>query len=45
MKLFIVGISGVSGGGKTTLATKLCTYLTDNANVFANRTIKQVLLI
>lgn len=45
MKLFIVGISGVSGGGKTTLATKLCNYLTDNANVFTNRTIKQVLLI
>lgn len=47
MKLFVVGISGVSGGGKTTLATSLYDYFSDpiNANAFANYSIKQVFLI
>lgn len=47
MKLFIVGVSGVSGGGKSTLATKLHEYLIDrtNADVFANCSIKHVVLI
>lgn len=47
MKLFIVGISGVSGGGKSSLATKLYDYLSDskNANAFDACRIKQVLLI
>lgn len=47
MKILIVGIAGVSGGGKTTLATRLHNYLSDsrNANTFAALNIKQVLLI
>lgn len=47
MKLLIVGISGVSGGGKSSLATKLYDHLSDprNANAFDNGSIKQVLLI
>lgn len=47
MKLFVVGISGVSGGGKTTLSTKLCDFLSDprNANAFDGFSIKQVLLV
>lgn len=47
MKVFIVGVSGVSGGGKTTLTTKLYDYLSDraNAHAFDNYRIDQVLLI
>lgn len=47
MKLFIVGISGVSGSGKSALATKLYDHLSDptNANAYDNCHIKQVLLI
>lgn len=47
MKWFILGISGVTCGGKTTLATKLYEYLCDqqNANKFNNIEINQVRLL
>lgn len=47
MKLIVIGISGITGGGKTTLATALHQYLCDrnNANAFAGIHINQVILI
>lgn len=47
MKLIVIGISGITGGGKTTLATSLHRYLSDrnNANAFDGIHINQVILI
>lgn len=47
MKLIVIGISGITGGGKTTLATSLHQYLSDqnNANAFDGIHINQVILI
>lgn len=47
MKLIVIGISGITGGGKTTLATALHQYLSDrnNANAFDGIRINQVALI
>lgn len=47
MKLFVIGISGITGGGKTTLANRLYEYLSDsqNANVYEGFRINQVILI
>lgn len=47
MKRLIVGISGVSGGGKSTLATKLFDFLSNqkNVNYFDGYEIKRVELI
>lgn len=47
MKLIVIGISGITGGGKTTLATTLHQHLSDrnNANAFDGIHINQVTLI
>lgn len=47
MKVYVVGISGVSGGGKSTLANSLFDYLSErtNANVLENHSITRVSLI
>lgn len=47
MKLIVIGISGITGGGKTTLATALHQYLSDrnNVNAFDGIHINQVILM
>lgn len=47
MKLIVIGISGITGGGKTTLATALHQHLSDrnNSNAFDGIHINQVALI
>lgn len=47
MKLIVIGISGITGGGKTTLATRLFEYLADpqNSNVYNGFHINQVVLM
>lgn len=47
MKTIVIGISGISGGGKTTLAVRLHEFLSDtkNANVFHDFRINEVVLI
>lgn len=47
MKLIVIGISGITGGGKTTLATRMLPFLSDpkNANQFDGVCINKVILI
>lgn len=47
MKLIVFGISGITGGGKTTLANRLHTYLSDplNANAFDGFHINKAVVI
>lgn len=47
MKLIVIGISGITGGGKTTLASALHQYLSDhnNADKFDDIHINQVILM
>lgn len=47
MKLIVIGISGITGGGKTTLATRMFVFLSDskNANIFDGIHINKVILI
>lgn len=47
MKLIVIGISGITGGGKTTLATRLHEYLNNpqNADVFNGFRINQAVLM
>lgn len=47
MKTIVIGISGISGGGKTTLAIRLHEFLGDvkNAHVFHGYRINEVILI
>lgn len=47
MKLIVIGISGISGGGKTTLATALHKYLSDskNADLFDGIHINEIVLM
>lgn len=47
MKLIVIGISGITGGGKTTLATSLHQFLSDhnNADTFNGFHINDVVLI
>lgn len=47
MKLIVIGISGITGGGKTTLATALHRYLNDphNANAFDGIYINRVIMM
>lgn len=47
MKLLVIGISGITGGGKTSLATRLFEYLNnpDNSNVYNGYHINQVMLM
>lgn len=47
MKLIVIGISGITGGGKTTLATRMLPFLSDpkNADIFDGVRINKVHLI
>lgn len=47
MKLFVIGISGITGGGKTTLSTGLHKFLTDeqNSDTFDGFHINEVVVI
>lgn len=47
MKLVVIGISGITGGGKTTLATSLHAFLSDakNVHIFDKIRINEVILI
>lgn len=47
MKLIVIGISGITGGGKTTLALSLLQFLSDvnNANTFHGIHINEVVLM
>ncbi|XP_055318496.1 nicotinamide riboside kinase 1-like [Sitodiplosis mosellana] len=47
MKLIVIGISGITGGGKTTLSTRLYEFLNNpqNSNVYNGFRINQVVLM